>query len=131
MKVKTCVLGLMLLVVIFPTSHAETSLRCGSSIISVGDSKADVLLKCGEPMLKETVGEKEESRRVDIPLTSESSDRQSSAAADNSDPAVVRQKESITKTIEQWTYNQGSGTFLRILIFEGGELVQITMGNRM
>jgi len=32
--------------------------------------------------------------------------------------------------IEKWTYKQGSGSFLRILTFEGGELVNVQNGAR-
>ncbi|MCI0505265.1 MAG: DUF2845 domain-containing protein [Gammaproteobacteria bacterium] len=121
MKVNICVMTFLMFFLLYPAGYADTSMRCGTKLISVGDSKADVLLNCGEPMLKETVGEKEESRRIDIPLTSsESGSREGDAPTDNSDPAVIRRKESVTKSIEHWTYNQGPGTLLRILVFEGG-----------
>ncbi|WP_455209360.1 DUF2845 domain-containing protein [Kaarinaea lacus] len=131
MKITALSLALLLLVAINPVSYAETTLRCGSKLISVGDSKAQVLLKCGEPMLKETVGEKAQSKRIDIPLTSESSGGEADAPGVNGDPSVVRQRESTTKIIDHWTYNQGSGQLLKVLIFEGGELVEITTGNRI
>lgn len=31
------------------TAHADDSLRCGSALVSVGDSSNTVLRKCGEP----------------------------------------------------------------------------------
>lgn len=41
---------------------AEGSLRCGSSVISVGDTKAEMIMKCGSPVSsdpKTTVTENE------------------------------------------------------------------------
>ncbi|WP_455201634.1 DUF2845 domain-containing protein [Kaarinaea lacus] len=116
---------LLLLVFAHSTSYADTTMRCGSKIISVGDSKAEVLIKCGEPLLKEAIGQKEKSKRIDIPLTSDTGTEKN-----KQNTATVRRKESVTRTIDQWTYNQGSGKLLKILIFEGGELVEINNGDR-
>jgi hypothetical protein len=129
---KISIMGLLLLALVAMSSigYAEANMRCGSKLISIGDSKTEVLLKCGEPLLKEAVAVKEESKRIDIPLTSTPS-VDAGNYADDSDPAVVRRKESITKTVDQWTYNQGSGKLLKILTFEGGELVAIATGDRI
>jgi len=129
MKMYNYCLAMLLLVGMSSISYAEANMRCGSKVISVGDSKAEVLLKCGEPLLRDTVGVKEESKRINIPLTSESGNAVQDAAA-NTNPAEVQRKESITKTVDQWTYNQGSGQLLKILTFEGGELVDIATGDR-
>lgn len=131
MKFTGCLLtSLLLLVFMHSTSYADTNMRCGSKLISVGDSKAEVLLKCGEPMLKEAIGQKEKSKRIDIPLTSDTGMIDSGAASNKQNTAAVRRKESVTKTIDQWTYNQGTGKLLKLLIFEGGELVVINTGDR-
>lgn len=111
--------------------HADNNMRCGSKLISLGDTKSEVLVKCGEPMLKEAVGQKETSKRIDIPLTSDSGTIDSGVGNKNQNTAAVRRKESVTKYIDQWTYNQGTGKFLKILTFEGGELVAINNGNRV
>lgn len=129
---KRLAIGLLVLSLVAMSSigYAEANMRCGSKLISIGDSKAEVLLKCGEPLLKEAVAVKEESKRIDIPLTSTPNDDAGNSDDDN-DPAVIRRKESVTKTVDQWTYNQGSGKLLKILTFEGGELVAIATGDRM
>ncbi|WP_455365725.1 DUF2845 domain-containing protein [Kaarinaea lacus] len=124
MKIYTVCFAL-LLVAMSSMSYAEATMRCGSKVISVGDSKAEVLLKCGEPLMREAVALKEESKRINIPLTSESDN-----AATNAHPAEVQRKESITKTVDQWTYDQGTGKLLKILTFEGGELVNVATGDR-
>ena len=131
MKFTTYLLMFFLYVSLNSLAFAEANMRCGSKLISVGDSKAEVLIKCGEPMLKEAVGEKENSKRIDIPLTSSSNTLESGDTGRGGDTAVVKRRESVTKTIDQWTYNQGTGKFLKILIFEGGELVAINNGDRV
>lgn len=131
MKITNYFLIPILLIPMLSTAYADTAMRCGSKLISVGDSKAEVLVKCGEPMLKEAIGEKEKSRRIDIPLTSNSNNSEQGTKNSNQYTAAVRRKESVTKTIDRWTYNQGTGKFLKMLIFEGGELVMINNGDRI
>ena len=131
MKYYATYVSLVMLLLMTSVIHAEGGMRCGSRLISVGDSKADVLLKCGAPMLKEAVGLKEYSKRIDIPLTSESNSIEKSTTEGNRDTAVVKRGETVTKTIDQWTYNQGTGKLLKILVFEGGELIAIKNGNRI
>lgn len=110
-------------------SYAQATMRCGSKVISVGDTKAEVLLKCGEPLLKDAVAVKEKSKRISIPLTSDTGNAAQDAAA-NANPAEVQRRESVTKMVDQWTYDQGTGKLLKILTFEGGELVEIATGDR-
>jgi hypothetical protein len=131
MKSYTTYVSLATLLLMTSVIHAEGGMRCGSKLISVGDTKADVMLKCGAPMLKEAIGLKEYSKRIDIPLTSESNSVENSTTDGNRDAAVVKRGETVTKTIDQWTYNQGTGKLLKILEFEGGELVAIKNGNRI
>ncbi|HEY5604315.1 MAG TPA: DUF2845 domain-containing protein [Gammaproteobacteria bacterium] len=131
MQANAGVKAILLFFTLSSTSAAESSMRCGTNLVSVGDSKVNVLLKCGEPLVKESVGAKEESKRIDIPLTSEADRRETRRSAAYRDPAVVSREEVVTKTIEHWTYHQGSGSLLKVLIFEGGELVEISTGERM
>ena len=76
----------------------------------MGDSKADVLTKCGEPIYKEKVG-RQTTGRVTTRLKSLNS-------------AKHKYKETETNR-EQWLMNVGSGQFFRVLTFEGWELVKI------
>lgn len=41
-----------------PPAHA--GLRCGNDLVSPGDTTAEVVLACGEPLLRELVGTREE-----------------------------------------------------------------------
>jgi hypothetical protein len=79
--------------------------RCGNKLVSVGDTKVEVLATCGQPDLIET----EEVREV---LTS----------TDNDDP------QKITTIIETWTYDMGPDRFVKVLTFEGSTLRSIEDG---
>ncbi len=78
--------------------------ECSEQIVSVGDSKSDVLAKCGDPTWKDTKQE-EEKQKLDSGL-----------------------ERNVFVTIEEWTYNLGSNRFVRILTFRNGKLVDIKSG---
>ncbi len=89
------------------------AMRCGSKLVSTGDTKAEVYLKCGEPFFSEELGiETQTFKRPYSPWRS-------------------RMSTSTTRIIEQWTYNQGPGSFWRILTFKGDTLVRIDTGDRV
>ena len=44
------------------TQATDSSWQCGQKIISIGDTKLDVLTKCGEPKLKEEISGEDERR---------------------------------------------------------------------
>jgi len=82
---------------------------CGNRLISDGDTKPIVLLRCGEPFYRETVGYLSmETRRF-----------------------VHRKKGegeySVQSTIpvEKWYYNFGPNQFIRAVTFEGDTVVKI------
>jgi hypothetical protein len=79
-------------------------------VVSVGDSKADVLIKCGEPIYRETVGRQ---------TTGRGTTRMKSLNS-----AKLKYKETEASR-EQWLMKVGSGQFFRVLTFEGWELVNI------
>ncbi|KXC55563.1 DUF2845 domain-containing protein [Pseudomonas aeruginosa] len=52
--------GLVALLSLLPLAHAQAdSLRCGSRLVSTGDSSADVLAHCGEPRSRDSLGYRE------------------------------------------------------------------------
>ncbi len=79
---------------------------CNERTTSIGDTKAEVLLKCGEPQetgdLRETV----------------------SVALD-----ALRRRKAVL-SISEWTYDTGPNAFKRILVFENNRLVKIRLGER-
>jgi hypothetical protein len=78
------------------------SFRCGNWIISTGDSKMEVISKCGPPDDSETVS-------VDM-TTSETR---------KGEPVVI------IKKVEKLYYNCGEGRISRLLTFIDGKLVMI------
>jgi hypothetical protein len=77
---------------------------CGDRVISVGDTKTDILIKCGEPFFKSSHQE-ELKERFD----------------DSSSRKVI-------VTVEEWTYNFGPQRFMRIITFRNGTVVDIRTG---
>lgn len=84
---------------LFPLSSA--AMRCGNDLVDVGDSKIQVIKKCGEPTLKEEIGED---------ITHEND-------------ALGRRKEK--RYVEQWTYNFGSTRLIYVLTIKNGKVVDI------
>ena len=127
-KLHTLLLCSILLVGTSGQSFAD-SMRCGNSLVSVGDKKAEVLIKCGEPMLQETIAIEENAEYAELALKYPLLYKH--GLLKNKDGVTIGKETSITQRIDQWTYNLGHGKFLRFLYFEGGELVAITEGDRM
>ncbi len=85
------------------TEQAEPARDCSEQVLSIGDSKTDVLAKCGEPSLKDSHGE--EIREE------------------------VGESERKMFVRVEWTYNLGPTRFVRILTFRNSKLVYIRTGN--
>lgn len=77
---------------------------CERSVVSTGDTKMEVRMKCGEPTSIDIIGEEVLKRK-----TPNSEDR-------------------IFVSIEEWTYNLGPNRFIRIFRFKNGRLAQIETG---
>ena len=91
----TVALLFALLVVIFSFAQARSvkSMRCGTEILRLGASTFELIQKCGEPDLKETIEAREE-------------------------------------TSERWTYNCGTGRFIKVLTIRRGKVSRIEEGDR-
>jgi hypothetical protein len=98
---------LMLSLFLAALGWADDSLRCGSRLITVGDSKVKVLDVCGEPLAREVLG----SRTLHY---------------------GARRGGFIesTEVVERWTYDAGRTHFRRELTFSGGDLVEIKIGDK-
>jgi hypothetical protein len=116
MSQRYCIIFAMLtlsLLMIVSSSHA---LRCGSSLVSRGDRKIEVTLKCGEPFLIEKWDE-------EIAMYEDAKFIEDETGARTS---VVRRR--IGSYDEEWTYNFGSNKFLQFLQFRDNKLVRIVDG---
>jgi hypothetical protein len=94
-------------------ASAQTrSFRCKNDLVNLGDSKASVLQKCGEPVVKDTFCKPVEN----VPPQT------------TSGGAVVQIN--TCRDVDQWTYNPGRGQFMTSLQFEAGQLTAIQYGER-
>ncbi|MGD9210682.1 MAG: DUF2845 domain-containing protein [Desulfobacteraceae bacterium] len=113
------IFGLFLFVLLFIHSVAfgDATFRCKGNIISIGDYQSTVLDKCGEPdhmdTWEETVEEFVSKNR-------------------NYGTDGLRVGKRIEKIIkyERWTYNLGSGKFIRYLLFKNNVLDKINTGDK-
>jgi hypothetical protein len=100
-------IAIMLALLILPLpAFAQSTFKCGGGIVKLGDTKTDVLAKCGPPALTHKEGLERSSLR---------------ATPDKQGRQVVR-------TMEKWIYNFGKTRGVRILIFEGNQLAHIKYG---
>ncbi len=79
--------------------------QCGDRVISIGESKADIFAKCGEPFYRTSHDEE-----VWMPVGGTASRK-------------------VIVTVEQWTYNFGPQRFMRIITFRNDKVVDIRTGN--
>ncbi len=79
--------------------------ECSQQTITRGDSKSDVLTKCGESSWKDTHEE---------------------MFGENLESAIERKQ---FVKVEEWTCNLGANRFVRILTFRNGSLVDIKTGS--
>ena len=92
-----------------PSALAD-SIRCEGGIVSAGDSKLDLLGKCGEPSLRES--KLDERERYD-----------------GAGPSAVLQGRRVAQEVERWTYNFGPRQFLQVVTVEAGEVRSVERGS--
>ncbi|MDY7227993.1 DUF2845 domain-containing protein [Hyalangium rubrum] len=108
---RSLLMALALVLLSAPTLSHAASLRCGTGLVADGASKTDVLMKCGEPIAKDSRTERTEVKTRD----------------EDSDSSTKQ----ITEThIEEWTYNFGPTKFMQVVVFKNGLLVEVRSANR-
>jgi len=94
--------------------------RCGGGgLVSEGDSKARVILECGQPMLKEKVAQ------VETGATFEEQTKDTKKKGTRK--KAVRKKK---QAVERWSYNCGANDFIYQLTFQGGILKKVETAGR-
>ena len=79
------------------------AMRCKNALITEGDSTAELLLRCGQPLLRELLSRHEENQfGYLVPVTYG----------------------------ERWTYNFGKNEFMRFVTVRNGRVVDIENGPR-
>lgn len=111
-----------LAVLVVVSTAGAGDFRCGTRLVSEGDTKFEVLEKCGQP---DFVDVRHESR-IKRDFFERSFERR-----DLDDPERYRFPLFVVEDveIEEWTYNLGSQRFIRYLTFENGRLVDIKVGD--
>jgi uncharacterized protein DUF2845 len=92
---------------------AQADLRCKNDLARPGDSKASVLMKCGEPVAKESFCK---------PVPQSTTLGPDNRVIVNTAPCEM---------VDDWTYNPGSGEFFTTLRFENGVLKSMKYGDRV
>jgi len=88
----------MIVLSLLSAAESYAAMRCGNYLVAVGDTKLDVMMRCGPPTLAEpTAVVGAERYRLDGRV-------------------------GIASTVELWHYNCGSGLLNKSLVFEGGVL---------
>jgi hypothetical protein len=96
---------------------ADRYLRCQGRLASIGDTKEEVLDKCGKPDKHDQWVEDQNSTISQI--YDYKTERYMA-------PKVIKQP----IQMERWTYNMGPNKFIRYLYFQNGELIKIETGER-
>ncbi len=99
------------------TVAGDSSLRCGTRLISVGSPMDKVLEACGDPDRRD---QWEESPHSDIFRIFDYKTERYHL------PELIRGP----LRMERWTYNLGPNRFIRYLEFENGVLIRIQTGER-
>jgi len=110
-----------MLVIWMLAGNSALAFRCGTRLVSVGDTKAEVAAKCGPPDWQDQWQED----RIERVYGPSANPPGSSPSQGVRTPIVFV----IHVTIEEWTYNLGPSRFIRILRFENSRLVDIQTGN--
>lgn len=104
--------AVLVIAALLAASPASAAFRCGSKIVTEGDTRSEVAVKCGEPT--EVLTQKSVYRRPVI--------------WSHGRPYFVGE-DFIEVPVESWIYNLGPNKLMRRLRFEGGLLAEIeTLG---
>jgi len=127
-KTFICVSLVFFWLLLWPGAHpSDAGLRCGTNVVTEGDTAVEVLYTCGEPHYVESWVE-ERIKRDLYPYSSYSSVPNDKAWNRNAYRRPFLVNEHVV--IERWTYTFGANRFLHYLIFENGTLTKIVTGPR-
>lgn len=96
---------------------ADSNLRCRGSLVSIGDTQAEVLDKCDHPDKRDQWEEDPNSTISQI-------------YDYKTDRYILPKRIEQPIRMERWTYNMGANRFIRYLYFQNGELIKIETGER-
>jgi hypothetical protein len=98
-------------------AHADSGFRCGTGrLVSVGDRMGEVLDRCGEP---DAVIQRVEKRKVKHRVT---------RRVGNVEESFIEEQE-IEVPVDEWAYDLGRYAFVRYVVFENGQVVNVATGH--
>lgn len=118
------ILGASLLISLLVASAASAvstgGLRCGTRLVSLGDTQYEVQAICGPPDSRQ---QRTEVRTVQHQVRVPCADGRRGWCA-------ARVENAIEVAVEEWLYDFGPRRFVQHLIFEQGRLVHVESGER-
>ena len=97
-------------------ARADDGFRCKTGrLVSVGDRSYEVKSRCGAP---DDVNARVERRRVKVRV----------GRWINGNLVDVMEEREVEIPIEEWTYDLGSTSFIRYVVFENGAVVDVKTG---
>lgn len=102
-----------------PALAQTLSFRCKNDLVNIGASKVSALQKCGEPLAKDTFCKPADTGNA-LVVDANTPSKRKTVIVNNT-----------CETVDEWTYNPGTGQFMTTLRFESGKLVAITYGDRV
>ncbi len=129
MTIKDRVLRAKLLIFLFAfllilSGKSWANFWCNGKIVAVGDTRFDILHKCGEPDFKERWYENWIQRDFYPDLFRSERHHRYRERELYREPSLVEE----IVVIEEWIYNLGPARFVRYVIFENGVVVDIRTG---
>ena len=118
-KLRGILFFLSLVSLFLPYSHVEADryMRCQGRLVSIGDTEAEVLEKCGQPDKRD---QWEENHSGTVSQIYDYKTERYIAPKHIEQPIQM----------ELWTYNMGVNKFKRHLYFQNGELIKIETGEK-
>ena len=104
-------------------ASADSAFRCGTQLVSIDDTRDEVIHNCGAPT---SVDSWKEERILRDFRTIWNDDPRTESSEWNREPFLVK----VQVKIELWTYNLVYYRLIRYLKFENGVLKEITTGGK-
>jgi Protein of unknown function (DUF2845) len=119
MKLEKSVLLILFFSVLlsYNAAIADRHMRCQGSLVSIGDTTAQVLDKCGQP---DKIDQWKEYHNGSMTQIYDYKHERYIAPQEVPNPILM----------QRWTYNLGENQFIRFLYFQDGELIRIKTGER-
>jgi hypothetical protein len=115
----TAVIFLCFALISAAEGRSVSRFECGSRFVAVGDSRFEVLSKCGQPSWRDAWEEERLERVYGTPYRDGSPDYELRVPLFNK----------VHVRIEEWVYNRGQQRFIRVLRFENNRLINIEVGD--